>query len=163
MKPHVLLPVLCALLMLISCTSKNPPSAGSYMFNGYTYSAALAKGNCCPPSLLALNSTDYTNNISVYFYFNTYPPAAGTYAIETDTNNTGPGKIGLQVCQGVTGSDAYKFLPLPDSTITYATVSVSGNKVSVVVPPMRISGFYYLYPTSGIDTLAFSANITQTQ
>ena len=148
--------ILC-ICFAMSCTKTTPTNAGSWTFQGDKYTAGVASRTDTPGIALVAVSSD--ENISVFFYFNTYPTASGTYTV-VNSITPAPGQVGIQLGEGEGSS--YLYVP-SGSTSPQASVTVRGGKASITVPPVMLVVYRYSGYYTTADSALFTASISQTQ
>ena len=148
MKKISLALVLCSMLFMTSCNTSSL-LGGSWSFKNIGYTAFTCVGSTTLKTLTASTATT-TDQDNVVCHFSSFPPAAGTYTI---TNVPVSSSDQVYVILNV-GTKVYT---IDNSASGSATVTVSGSKISVTIPPVNFSNSILQSSDNG----SFTATLNQ--
>ncbi|MCW3125610.1 MAG: hypothetical protein JWO03_1268 [Bacteroidetes bacterium] len=153
MKKLLVAAVAVALISLTSCgTGGSVFSAGTWSYKGVSYNAYAATGSTTAKTLTAsyANSSESDN---VICYFQTFPPAAGTYTV-VNTPVSSASQVYMVMNIGLKG------FTVDVSGASTATVTVnSAGKVAVIVNSVTFSNITGQTADSGPFTASFTQNL----
>ena len=140
------------LLLISSCGSGGSSIlGGTWTFKGTSYSAVTAVGSTTAKTVTATGGS--TSEVDdVLFRFNTYPPAAGTYAV-TNIASPAAGQVYVVTNLGT------KVFTLSNAASVNATVTITYSKINISIPSVIFTNSVLQATDSGAFTAAITQNL----
>jgi len=153
MKKVLFAAVMICILFIISC-KKDSSSAGSWNFQGVSYSAASAIISNGQDSLIATSGTNTNQGSTLMFYFGSLPTRSGTYQVVNYTAALDSDQMYIRFINST--SSFYYFSTGNDHVNANVKVSSAG-KISVTVSSVYLES----YSSAMVDSGQLTAVINQ--
>ena len=166
MKKIITAIIAVSILLITSCQkNSSTTNAGSWTFKSNTYHATF--GGYILGALTAYTGDNIPTG-SLSFYFHDTIPVAGTYTATNDYSTIPP--LAGNVLVELTDTSLKNVYVISGSTIPNVTVTVSGGKATITLPPVEVINVNTTLPNlppvgyhTKTDSSLVSGTIIQTQ